>query len=430
MSVPRISFLAVAVLTLAIAGCKVNTINSFPSHPASVRFIGLVSDAATLDVKQDDNAVWTAIGFGAPTEYQQFDNKQTTFDIFAPDVTGPITSASGSLSANLPYSLVAFGTIADPQTLIQTDTYATVNTGNSQLRFMHTAYAAQGLDIYLSTPGLPLANLSPQYQLGLGGATSFVLTNTGDYELRLLRSNSGLVAYDSGTIALADQATQTFFIIAKDGTHAVNVLKVDTASSATTLLPNTLAAVKVVNAAYQTGAVDQKWDGTLAAPNIAYRAATQTYYTLPVGTRLITFEAHDAPGAAIASANETFVSATDSTVLISGANGSQVISVFADKDQSPHSGTARVRMINASPDVPAFDVVIDGNLKASNVAYTHASEYFDLDESNHKVQLMVPGTSTPVFTLDSQQFGSGQVSTMYLMGPSTALEKLITQDDV
>ena len=80
MSVPRISFLAVAVLTLAIAGCKVNTINSFPSHPASVRFIGLVSDAATLDVKQDDNAVWTAIGFGAPTEYQQFDNK--------PDLTG------------------------------------------------------------------------------------------------------------------------------------------------------------------------------------------------------------------------------------------------------------------------------------------------------------------------------------------------------
>ena len=38
--------------------------------------------------------------------------------------------------------------------------------------------------------------------------------------------------------------------------------------------------------------------------------------------------------------------------------------------------------------------------------------------------------ATPVFTVDSQQFGSGQVSTMYLMGPSTALEKLITQDDV
>ncbi|MEO6929354.1 MAG: DUF4397 domain-containing protein [Casimicrobiaceae bacterium] len=429
MSLPRISLLAALACVLALAGCKVDTINSFPVKPASVRFIGVVADSATLDVKQDNKSAWTAVPFAAPTAYQQFDNTQTTFDIYAPSVTAPITSVSGSLAANQDYTILAFGTIANPGGLIQSDAYSKVNPGNTQLRFTHLAEGVNGLDIYLSSPGLPLTNVGPQYQLGYSGNTNFALTDTGDYELRLLRSNSGFVAFDSGTISLPDQATQSLYFFAKDATHAINVLKVDATGNAA-LIPNTIAAVKVVNAAYQTGAVDQKYDGISAATNLAYPGATQTYYTIPAGTHTMTFEATAAPGATIASANVTLVAATDSTLLISGANGSQVITQLYDINLAPPSGVASVRFIDASPDVPAFDVVIDGNLKASNVAYTHASAYFTLDNSNHKVQLMVPGTMTPIYSIDSQQFGTQQVTSFYLTGPSTALKPLITQDNI
>ncbi|MEP7063633.1 MAG: DUF4397 domain-containing protein [Betaproteobacteria bacterium] len=430
MSFPRISLLVTVALAFVLGGCKVDTINSFPSKPASVRLLQLVPDAPSVDVKTDDATAWTGIGFGMPTAYQSFDNKQTTFQVFRSGDASPFVSASGSLAANQPYALVVFGTVANPVTLIQGDSFPQVNPGNTQLRFVHAAFATAGLDVYVTTPGLPLANLSPQFQMGFSGNTSFALTNTGDYELRLLRSNSGLVAYDSGTISLADQATQTFYFFAKDGTHAINVLKVNNSGGDTAVIPNTLAAVKVVNAAYQTPSVDQKWDGNVGAANVVYPGATQTYYTLPVGTHTITFEASAAPGAAIASASESFVSATDSTILISGANGSQVITKFADNNISPSSSVARVRMINASPDVPAFDVVIDDVVKATNVAYTHASDYFDLDNGNHHVQLMVPGTTTPIFNIDSQQFGTTQVTSFYLVGPSSALDRIITQDNI
>jgi hypothetical protein len=430
MSFPRISSLVAVALTLAISGCKVDTINSFPSHPATVRFLQLVPDAPSVDVKQGDSTPWTAVGFGAPTGYVEFENKQTTFDVFVPGATSPFVSASGSLSANAPYTLAVFGTVTNPATLLQGDVYPQVNPGNTQLRFVHAAFATNGLDVYLTTPGLPLTNLSAQYQMGYSGNTSFALTATGDYQLRLLRANSGFVAYDSGTISLADQASQTLYFYAKDGTHAIDVLKVNDAGGATAVIPNTLAAVKVVNAAYQTPSVDQKWDGNVGTTNIVYPGSAETYYTLPVGTHTMTFEASAAPGAAIASASETFVSATDSTILISGANGSQVISTFADNNISPPNDVARVRVINASPDVPAFDVVIDNVVKATNVAYTHASEYFDLDNSNHKVQLMVPGTTTPIFSIDSQQFGTAQVTSFYLVGPTSALDRIITQDNI
>jgi hypothetical protein len=89
-----------------------------------------------------------------------------------------------------------------------------------------------------------------------------------------------------------------------------------------------------------------------------------------------------------------------------------------------------VRVVNASPDVPAFDLAIDGEVKAANVGYTQASAYFDTSDANHKVEFRVPGTTTSLLTLDSQQFGSGQVSTLYLVGPAGSLAKLLTPDSV
>jgi len=429
MSLPRISLLAAIALTLAIGGCKVDTINSFPVKPASVRFVGMVADALTLNVQQNSTAAWSDVPFAQPTAYQQFNNTQTTFDVFAPGKTSAITSISGSLAAQQQYTIVAFGTVDNPQGLIQSDSFSTVNPGNTQLRFTHVAEGVNGLDVYLSSPGLALANVSPQYQLSYMNNTNFALTNSGVYELRLLRSNSGFVAFDSGTITLPDQVTETLYLYAKDATHAINVLSVDAAGNAA-LIPNTIAAVKVVNAAYQAGAVDQKWDGTIGASNIAYPGATQTYYSIPVGTHLMTFEATATPGATIASASETFVGATDSTIMVSGANGSLIVSKLADSNLAPAPGVATVRVVNASPDVPAFDVVIDGNVKATNVTYTNASPYFNVDNSNHKVQFMVPGTMTPIFSIDSQQFGTQQVSSLYLMGPLSALKKFLTQDNI
>lgn len=430
MSFPRLPFLAAAALVLAVAGCKVETINDFPSKPASVRTISLVPDAASIDVKKDGATVWSGVTLGVPTDYQMFDNRQTSFDIFVPGVTSPITSVSGSLSANQIYSILVYGTVANPQTLLQSDSYQSVNPTNSQLRFAEAAFGAGSIDLFLTTPGLSLDNQSPQFQLGFGSTTPFALTATGNYQLRLLRSNSGFVVYDSGTIALADQATQTFYIYTKDGTHALNVLKVNNAGGTTTAVPNLLAAFKVVNGAYQAGTVDEKTDGVLGIQNIAYPATSETYNTLLAGTRTITFESHAAPGAAIATTTATFAPSTDSTLLISGPNGSEVITVLPDNNISVAAETAKVRFVNGSADVPAFDVAIDGVVKAANVAYTHASDYFNLDNSNHKVQLLVPGTTTAIFTVDQQQFGGGQVTTFYLVGPASALTKIISPDNV
>lgn len=431
MPFPRLTWFAAAVVALAIAGCKVDTINNFPSKPVPVRFVNLMSDAPGLDVRKDGSLVWTDVPFPSATAYQDFENKQTQFDIFVNGGTSTLVSISGSLAAQASYTLVGFGVVDAASALFQQDTFLNPSAGNAQIRLMDAAYSAGALDVYINTPpNQPLGNLSPQFGMGFGGSTSFVRTSAGDYQLRMVRSSSTILAFDSGTFTLPDQSTTAYYIYVKDSTHAPNILQLDVVSGATSELPNTLAAVKVVNAAFQAGAVDQLYDGVTAASNVAYPGATATYYTLPAGSHTVTFQSHATPGAAIATASETFNASTDTTLLLSGANGALTITALPDHDIAPKSGTARVRVVNASPDVPAFDLAIDGEVKAANVGYTQASAYFDTSDANHKVEFRVPGTTTSLLTLDSQQFGSGQVSTLYLVGPAGALAKFLTPDSV
>jgi hypothetical protein len=426
-----LTWIAAAVVALAVAGCKVDTINNFPTKPVPVRFVNLISDAPALDVRKEGDLVWTNVPFPSATAYQDFENKQTQFDLYPSGETTSLVSISGSLAAQASYTLVGFGVVDAASALFQQDTFLNPTPGNAQIRVMDAAYSAGGFDFYFNTPpGQPIGSVAPQFGMGFGGSTSFVRTNTGDYQLRLVRSSSTLLAFDSGTITLPDQSTTAYYIYVKDSTHAPNILQLDVGTGAASDLPNTLAAVKVVNAAFQAGAVDQLYDGTSAATNVAYPGTTSTYYTLPAGTHTITFESHATPGAAIAMASETFTASTDTTLLLSGANGSLSITALPDHDIAPKSGTARVRVVNASPDVPAFDLAIDGEVKAANVGYTQASAYFDTSDANHKVEFLVPGTTTSLLTIDSQQFGSGQVSTLYLVGPSGSLAKLLTPDSV
>ena len=137
----------------AVAGCKVETINDFrrtrvgEDHQPGSR-------CRKLDVKKDDTTVWSAVGFGAPTEYQKFDNQQTTFDIFVPGVTSPITSASGSLSANQLYSILVLRHGRQPADAAAIGLpIQSVNPTNSQLRFAEAAFGAGSIDLFLTRPG-------------------------------------------------------------------------------------------------------------------------------------------------------------------------------------------------------------------------------------------------------------------------------------
>ena len=63
---------AVIALPLALAGCKINTINSFNASPAQIRVANVVPDAPAIAVSVDGTQAWNGVKFEAVTAYQPF----------------------------------------------------------------------------------------------------------------------------------------------------------------------------------------------------------------------------------------------------------------------------------------------------------------------------------------------------------------------
>jgi hypothetical protein len=58
--------------------------------------------------------------------------------------------------------------------------------------------------------------------------------------------------------------------------------------------------------------------------------------------------------------------------------------------------TGRVRILHASPDAPAVDILVDGNVAIEGLPYKEYTEYLPLPAGPHDIRVNVTGTSTTV----------------------------------
>jgi hypothetical protein len=59
------------------------------------------------------------------------------------------------------------------------------------------------------------------------------------------------------------------------------------------------------------------------------------------------------------------------------------------------SGTAKVRVVHASPDAPAVDVWVNGTKTLTNVPFFTASDYLDLPAGSYDIQVVPTGATEP-----------------------------------
>ena len=67
-----------------------------------------------------------------------------------------------------------------------------------------------------------------------------------------------------------------------------------------------------------------------------------------------------------------------------------------DDDENGPAAEARLRVVHASPDAPAVDVLVDGDEVLSDVPYAAASAYLTVPAGARRIQVRAAGTSTIV----------------------------------
>lgn len=95
------------------------------------------------------------------------------------------------------------------------------------------------------------------------------------------------------------------------------------------------------------------------------------------------------------------------------------------------SGTAKVRVIHASPDAPAVDVFVNGNRALTNVPFFTASDYLDLPAGSYRVQVAPTGQDASAAVIDATAtIEAGKAYTIAATGPVASIKPTIIVDDL
>src|SRR5664279_3141028 len=141
---------ALVAVPLMVAGCKVNSINYFPPHPANVRVANVIPNAPAINVTVGGNPAFTGLTFETLTPYQSYDNVTTTFNVSLVGATTPLLTSSYALAGEQSYTLVTYGPLNAPATLMLQDTSVSPGDGKFQLVVANVAPAVGSCLLYTS----------------------------------------------------------------------------------------------------------------------------------------------------------------------------------------------------------------------------------------------------------------------------------------
>jgi len=424
----RLIALAWMVLPLLLTSC-LQSGGFIITLPVHIRVFNALVDGGQVTVSIGNTTVASGLPFEGLTTYQEVEagNQEIKVTVGSGST---IVDMTALFIDNAKYTYLIYGTSAAPTALLLPDGAATPNGGEFTLIVPNAAFGSGGLDFYVTTPGASLDNMSPNLSnIQYSQVTSFATFTAGSYQVRATLPNSKQVIYDGGTQTFSEKTAYYFVFYTKASATLVNAaLLAQDDSGSGSVINSKLAQFKVVHAAPGTDPLVAQYDGTQAFSGIPYANAS-SYGVLPNGTHTITFETTTAPGALIASLQRSFDPATDTSVVVTGLLGAQSAFGLSDNNLPGTSGTARLRVVNAAPDLGPVDVLVNFARKISSLQQNTASSYSEFVEDTYQIDFVMSGSAASLLTLPSVSLTAAHTYTLYLTGTTGQFTGILTRDD-
>jgi uncharacterized protein DUF4397 len=429
----------VCLLALPLGSC--NSGNGVGAVPiiTRIRVINLVPNAPSIQLQLDsDNPVVSGLQFEQVTQYLEVDQGTREFKVSADGGQTNIIDVSLPLVAAIDYTFIVYGPVeAVNQSLVVDTTTLVPNGGTFDLRVINVATGIAGVDVYLTPPGTDLSLTAPWLtNVALGALASIYVQVPIDSnsELRVTVSGSKEVIYDADVGTFADKSLAQVVVFGKGSAKLVNaaVLHIDNSGTGQ-VFDNTIAEFKVLNGTSLGAPINVFVDGSLALANIPF-GGVSNYQKVPTGTRTITVESATTPGATLLTVVATLEPATDTSIAVSGPAGALRSLVLADNNLPSAANRARVRFVNASPDLAAVDVYVNFVKTFSSVASNTASPYTEvvadpINGTSYEFDFNVAGTVTPVLKLPGVTLAASKTYTIYVVGSAAAPQGVVSTDD-
>jgi trimeric autotransporter adhesin len=445
MNLRRALYILLCLGAAILAGCNSgNGVGAMPIN-TTVRVVNLVPNAPPITFTIDSNApLVTGLAFEQQTLYLDTTSGMHQFTV-TDGGNSTLASLAVSLANGQAYTLVVYGPQEQASSNLLTDSPISItqdggivtipNSGTFALRLSNFAEGVGAIDMYITSPGADLAFTAPTIiDVGSGQTTAFVPVNTGSYEVRFATNGTKNVIFDTGAmIAFGDQSILEAVAYGKGSSKLVglDILNLNTQGGAQ-IYQNLLAQFKLVNASAVGPPLNVLVDGVLTLTNIPF-AGVSTYVKTLAQAQTISIESTATPGASLLTFTADFAPATDSSIVVSGPAGALQDLVLTDNNMPSATGRARVRFVNASPDLASLDVYVNFVPTFAHVLSNSASGYTELvaniTGSTFNIGFNIAGTTTPALTLPSVTFVAGTTYTVYVVGPGSSPQGVVVSDN-
>lgn len=181
---------------------------------------------------------------------------------------------------------------------------------------------------------------------------------------------------------------------------------------------STSAALRVVQMAPGSPALDVLIDGQRAIPTLPFRAASP-YLDVASGSRTLQLTPAGQTQPALLSVPLSLTAGEQQTVVVLRRPSGLGSLVLHDDNQPPPAGKAVVRFVHAAADVPAIDIAVSGASGPplfSNVGFQGVAGPVSVAAGIYDLELRAAGTPTVLLDLPSVSLEAGAVLSIFTAG--------------
>ena len=412
----KFKYLTIAASLLIISACS-DSDNTAPEVPpptplpetAVVRVMHASPDAPAVNVLADGGELVSGADYAQVSAPANVDEGTYSIQVDGILPGGTVATVIGpvdlTFDAELEYTVVAVGAVADIEPVLVEKPVSAVAAGNIRVRVMHAAPMVGEVSVFVTTPDADLSGEMPLVTADFKGVTDPVEVTAGTYQIRITDpTNVATVAFDSGPVDLADGSDLLVVAIENTGTGPSPVkLLVQTGDSFLIINDKAVTAdVQAIHASPDAPPVNIILDDDFITPVAA---------DLPFGG--FTGFASTTPGdhnVKVTAANDTVIAIdadltldADTTYSIVATDLLATISpiVLAD-DRRRVVTESKVRIVHASPaagpvDVyvtaPGADITSEEPLAPlTNVPFQANTGYLSLTPGSYDVTVVPTGT--------------------------------------
>lgn len=205
---------ALGLLATALSGCiEIN------EAPTSVRVVNASADYASVDLYLDDRLRLEGVATATASDYVEVDEGRYDVEFTRSGESSVLASRRDSLDADDHTTYVAHGSAGSFAVLRVDENMDQPDAGLARLQVAHAATGAGKVDVYLTAPGVALADATPTYAAVEAATTAAAARlDAGTYRLRVAAAGSKTdVRLDLAAVELASRSRGTLLLMDTGG---------------------------------------------------------------------------------------------------------------------------------------------------------------------------------------------------------------------